>query len=101
MVWYILFFCCRCLLCLCFKKTADGFEIHDVKRLLNVGSEILFRFGDREAPAIFFEKCKSVKIENVTVNSSPGMGVICQGCTDVSLDRYSVSPSKNTACRKR
>ena len=65
---------------------------------VRVGAMILgwcttFHTGARRAPAIFLDNCQSVKLEDVRIYHAWGMGVIAQGCTDVSLSRVVVEPS--------
>lgn len=78
----------------CVLQHDTGFEIHGVKRLPKKGSRILFRFGGREAPAVFVENCRSVYLENVVIQSAPGMGVLAQNCTDFTLRSCRVVPSE-------
>lgn len=76
------------------EKQGDCVEIKGVKRLPQKGSTVLFRFGEREAPAVFLNRCKNVRLENIIVNSAPGMGVIAQNCTDITCVDCRVEPEE-------
>lgn len=54
-----------------------------------------FDTGARRAPAIFAEKSKNIRFENVIINYCMGMGLIAQNCENISLHKYIVEPSQN------
>ena len=57
------------------------------------GVPLILRHGDRKAPGIFADGCRDLVIEDVTVHQASGMGIICQRCQDVRLERVRVVPS--------
>lgn len=44
--------------------------------------------GDREVSLLFFDGCETVRIENVTVRQALGMGIIAQGCRDITVKGF-------------
>ncbi len=45
----------------------------------------VFPDGGRENALFFFEACEGVRVENITVRQSIGMGVIAQLCRDITI----------------
>lgn len=43
-----------------------------------------------------FHRCTGVRVDNVTVHSTPGMGLVAVHSTDVALDRFCVVPRPGT-----
>ena len=61
-----------------------------VNGVLHKGGKLVIFLTDRKNGAIYVKDSRNVKIENVTVYSSPAMGVICQNCENVALNRFVV-----------
>lgn len=49
--------------------------------------------GGRRSPAVFLDRCKNVRIEDVTIHHAWGMGIIAQRCEDLDLRHCVVEPS--------
>jgi hypothetical protein len=60
---------------------------------LTPGAPVVLMHGSRAAPGIWIEESDGVHLENVTVHHAPGMALIGQLASDISLDRVSVIPS--------
>lgn len=65
---------------------------------LKTGMTIASRGTLRCAPGIFLDGDKNTFIEDVTVHYAEGMGLIAQGCEDISLLRFKVSLSNSQRC---
>jgi hypothetical protein len=58
--------------------------------LLQVGRLVVLRHLVYGHDAFIFDHCSRVKVEDVTVYSTPGMGVVAIVCEDISLSRFDV-----------
>ena len=57
------------------------------------GTPIVLMHGNRVAPGVWIEDSQQVTLRDVTVHHAPGMGVIAQLSSDVTLERFHVKPS--------
>ncbi|MEH7014333.1 hypothetical protein V7087_26580 [Neobacillus niacini] len=55
-----------------------------------VGNVVIMRFGRRENPAFFLKDGENIHLNSVDVYHAPGMGLIAQKCTNISLDHFNV-----------
>lgn len=62
---------------------------------LNVGDGIIARYIYNFMPVIHFYDCGEVTVEDVTVHSGCGMGVVAHKCGNIRLDRYRNVPKAN------
>lgn len=46
--------------------------------------------------SFLFQRCSNVRVENVTVHTTPGMGLVASNCRDVSVIRMRVVPRPGT-----
>ena len=60
---------------------------------LTVGDGIIARYIYNFAPVIHFYCCENINIENVTVNTSAGMGVIAHKCKNLNFRNYKDMPA--------
>ena len=70
----------------------------DSAQLPPVGSMVLgwvsgVGTSDREGTAVLFQNCDDVVVENVTIHHAYGMGIIGQGCNNVTVRDCVVEPS--------
>ena len=56
-------------------------------------SGVLIKHGKRLAPGIVISSCCGVTLTDVTIHHAAGMGLLCQFCSDVTLERVHVQPS--------
>jgi len=49
---------------------------------------------NRIAPGVRSLSNVNLKLENVTIHHAGGMGIICENCENVTLDRFKITPSK-------
>lgn len=67
------------------------FRIHGkLRQPPDAGSLMVLRHGRRDTPAIFADTSENVEIAGVTVYQAAGMGVIAQGCRDLTLSNFAV-----------
>ena len=55
-----------------------------------VGKLLVLRHQVYAGGTFAFHRCSDVTVKDVTVYCTPGMGLVCGVCTDVSLDRFNV-----------
>lgn len=60
---------------------------------INIADSLVIRHIYNYAPAIHFYRCKNVTIEDVTIHSAAGMGIIGQKVENINLYRLYVKPS--------
>ena len=53
---------------------------------------------NRDRMSFFFENCRDVSVENVTVNRGTGMGVVAQMCENVHVRALKVFPLPGDSC---
>jgi parallel beta-helix repeat protein len=46
--------------------------------------------------ALYFDLCSNVTVENATVYTTPGMGLVAHRCDNINLDRFRVIPKPGT-----
>ena len=63
---------------------------------IETGSLTVLRHQVYGFNALVFDRCAGVKVENVTVHTAPGMGLVGQRCDDIALDRFRVVPRPGT-----
>lgn len=81
-----------------FKKLSGGqFSARNVKRKIPVGNTLVFSSRNRAVANIFIDKCVNTEINNVTLYSGMGMGVIAQNSDTITIDRFSTCLSGDRA----
>ena len=78
------------------RKTLEGdtLRLYDVPVMPPVGDTIVFTMSRRCNQAFLLDRSENVTLENVTVHTCWGMGVIAQKCKDVTIRRCSVTPDE-------
>ena len=66
----------------------------DIKCKHNVGNYWLCTHNDRANPGIFVNESKDVTVQNVTLNHTISMGVICQMTENITLDTVVAVPTE-------
>lgn len=76
------------------RKTLDGntLRLYDVPVMPPVGDIIVFAMSRRCNQAFLLSHSQDVTLENVTVHTCWGMGLIAQKCRNVTLRGFSVTP---------
>jgi len=59
---------------------------------LQPGVLVVLRHQVYSYNAFLFARCKDVRVENVTVHTTPGMGLVADVTEDITLDRFRVVP---------
>lgn len=59
------------------------------------GNTFVIHFGQRLAPGIFIDESSDVKIDNVTIHHSLGMGILAQNSSDIDIIGLKITPSEN------
>ncbi|MBE7062242.1 MAG: hypothetical protein E7390_00420 [Ruminococcaceae bacterium] len=57
------------------------------------GNTLFIRFGKTFMPGFFFEKCKNIRLENITVHYSYGKAVLAQLCENFTAENFRLTPS--------
>lgn len=69
------------------------FHAKSEKCVFELGESISFGLGlGRECIGLYFENCKNVTVENVTLSRFVGMGLVAQLCSNVIIRTYSTRP---------
>ena len=68
------------------------FKAYDAK-FVKTGDIVIMRHMYNYRPGFNLFNCSNVKIQDVTINALPGMGVIGTRTKDITLKRYNVRPS--------
>jgi len=77
--------------CLNLKKDELGYYVlNDESYSLKVGQVLVFMFSPRNNQAFFFENCKKISFEHVSIGYSPSMGIVAQLCEDIRLTDVTV-----------
>ena len=58
----------------------------------NVGNQWVCTFSDRKNPGIFCNRSKNILLENVTLYAAASMGLICQLCENITMERFKTVP---------
>lgn len=66
-----------------------AYDAHKMK----IGTEYYTVHSYHSRPAILIENAKNVKIEDVTIHSQPGMGIVGNRSEDIIISRLNVVPS--------
>lgn len=66
----------------------------DLIHIPALGNTLCFHFGYRWTSGIFLHNSNQITIEDVTIHSSLGMGILVQFCRDITVDHLSITPSK-------
>lgn len=75
---------------LTYEMTEDGLlRIRGGKRTPPIGNILVFNAARRFGAGVFCEESEDVRLENVTVHSCFGMGLIAQLCRNITLDGFS------------
>ena len=70
-----------------------------VKCPFDIGDPLVVNLAEnRDRMAFFFENCRDVAVENVTLNRGAGMGVVAQMCENVSVRGLKVVPLSGDNC---
>ncbi len=92
-------------------NSGDDFVVQKVEQLSNntfrliakdcpaqkapvVGDYFVLRHNARRHPGIFMENCKNIKLQNITVHSCGGLGVLCQFCEDLDFSSVHFEPNR-------
>lgn len=60
---------------------------------LSSGMHLVLRHTVYGANALVLRSCTSTHLSDVTIHASPGLGLLALGCSDLSLDNFSVTPT--------
>lgn len=63
-------------------------RLHGVKRYPPVGNILIFSVERRLGCGFFCEDSENIRLENVTVHSCHGMGILAQTCHNITLDGF-------------
>lgn len=63
---------------------------------MKVGALVVLRHQVYGYNGLTFTRCSSVRVEDVTIHSMPGMGLVAVHSRDVALDRFRVVPRPGT-----
>ncbi len=77
-----------------FDYRADSHPRNE-KCSFRVGETVTFALppgSNRENVAMFFENCRNVTVENVTLSRFVGMGLVAQNCSNVTVRAYATRP---------
>ena len=77
-----------------FDYRADAHPRNE-KCSFRVGETVTFALppgSNRENVAMFFENCRNVTVENVTLSRFVGMGLVAQNCSNVTVRAYATRP---------
>lgn len=79
------------------RKTLDGniLRLYDVPVMPPVGDTIVFAMSRRCNQAFLLSHSENVTVENVTIHTCWGMGLIAQKCRNVTLRGLAVTPEGN------
>ena len=72
------------------------FEGIGAKPYLEKGERFVLRTYTRPTPAIFVTESKNVKLENITVHNTQGMGLLAQLTENITLNRFRVALKEGT-----
>lgn len=64
---------------------------------LSPGMHLVMRHTVYGSNALVLRSCTNTHLSDVTIHASPGLGLLGLGCSDISLDRFSVTPTPNTS----
>lgn len=65
----------------------------DFKRIPNIGNILVLRHNKRIHAGIFMQNSTDIAIENVTVHSTGGLGMLAQFCTNLRFRRIKMIPN--------
>ena len=68
--------------------------LKDKKAFFPVGATIQSRLTLREQLGGFFERCKNVRMENVTIRAMHGLGILAQFCDNVTYKNVKILPKE-------
>lgn len=72
-----------------FEDIGNGkLRLHGVKRYPPVGNILIFSVERRLGCGFFCEDSENIRLENVTVHSCHGMGLLAQTCHNITLDSF-------------
>ena len=72
-----------------FEDIGNGkLRLHGIKRYPPVGNILIFSVERRLGCGFFCEDSENVRLENVTVHSCHGMGILAQTCHNITLDGF-------------
>lgn len=69
----------------------------DLPYSLNIseGALIIFKLNAGTGPAIRFDQCSEVLLQNVRIGMAPQMGIFAQRCENITAERLRVAPIEN------
>ena len=73
------------------KIGANTVRFYDAPRIPKIGNVLALMIGRRHVAGLFFDGCEDVKIENVTINSCVGIGIMAQRCRNITVSGCSVT----------
>lgn len=72
-----------------FEDIGNGkLRLHGVKRYPPIGNILIFSVEKRLGCGLFCEDSENIRLENVTVHSCHGMGLLAQTCHNITLDGF-------------
>lgn len=78
---------------LTFTYTEDGLlRVNGIKRYPPIGNVVVFYCGRRVGCGIFCEESENIRIEQMTLASCHGMGILGQLCKNVTMDGLCIRP---------
>ncbi|MBR2353859.1 MAG: right-handed parallel beta-helix repeat-containing protein [Clostridia bacterium] len=76
-----------------FEDTGDRtVRLHNPPLVPEVGTLLIMAPGLRHGCTVFLENAKSIHLENITVHSSYGMGLLAQLSEDITVDGMTIRP---------
>ncbi len=82
------------------EVTAEFTEAGDLRILTpfpktpKPGNTLFIRFGKTFMPGFFFENCKNIRLENITVHYSYGKAVLAQLCENFTAENFRLTPAE-------
>jgi len=71
------------------EKENDVIRMENLQRFIPVGNTLIFASRTREVCGVLLDESKNTLLQNVTLYSGIGMGVLAQNCEDVEIDHLS------------
>lgn len=69
------------------EKISDKvIRFFDPPRIPKIGNILAFMIDRRPLAGLFFDGCTDIKIENVTINSCMGIGIMAQCCENITVN---------------
>jgi hypothetical protein len=64
---------------------------------LTTGMCVILRHRVYGSNAVVFRKCVNTRVSGITIHTSPGLGLLALGCTDIAIDALAVTPTPGSS----